>query len=529
MGWKIFKLTFALSLAGILLPAGSAMADALHLTTGRVIQGNIVNESRPSVTIETPEGRFTFPRQRIKKIEREGPAQNRLREITTLLDQGQVDLAISTYEKENLDNNFAAGTLESLLLNKILDSATALMLTTTTVRSLADRLALSPHPTPELLLFTATQAAENRQLDIATKLVARIQTTSSNQFIWSDRTINALTVRLSEAAIRNNHGELIAASVQLSTHLGSASATDDLLSVYAQIQSFHTAKDYPRSTTLFRPELFLHRSDIFVPLAEKVMLGLLKSADSPPAITALESARITIFPYIDDSIRKEALRALILGLSTTNRIHRAQQIADEIAQKDPDLGAYGQHLVEFRRRQDKLPADKPLEIYKLATWARTMGLLHESRSLLSSLQKDPRFTPNVTIQLQLIDLAQGQQDLARLNRLYKAGDYRILAQECRLYLEKDPPEEFASKARDLIQLADFHQWNDKNRATHQAEAEYQHAERLANRGDYDAALAHLNKLQTDLQDTAAAAKAAALRDKILRAKMISRNTRSATP
>lgn len=529
MGRSTFKIAIALSLAGILLPAGSAIADALHLTTGRIIEGKIVNESPPSVTIETPEGRFTFPRQRISKIEREGHAQNRLREITTLLEQGQVDLALSLYEKENLDSHFAAGTLESLLITKIAETATALMLTTSTVRSLADRLAHSPPPSPELLLFTAVQAAENRQVDIASRLVAQVPTSAARQFIWSDKTIANLSARLSEAAIRNNHGELIALSVQLSTHLGSVASTDDLLNVYAQIQKLYTTKDYPRATALFRPELFLHRSDIFIPLAEKVILSLLKAADSPPAITALESARITIFPYIDDKIRKEALRALILGLATSSRIHRAQQIADEIAQKDPDLGAYAQHLVEFQRRQAKLPADTPLETYKLATWARTMGLLQESRSLLQSLQRDPRFTPNVTIQLQLIDLAQGQQDLARLNRLYKAGDYRILARECRLYLEKNPPEEFAAKARDFIQLADFHQWNDKNRATHQAEAEYQHAERLANRGDYEAALTHLNKLQTDLQDTAAAAKAAALRDKILRAKMISRSNSGTTP
>src|SRR5690606_39083205 len=165
-------------------------------------------------------------------------------------------------------------------------------------RSLADRLTHSPPPSPELLLFTAVQAAENRQVDIASRLVAQVPTSAARQFIWSDKTIANLSARLSEAAIRNNHGELIALSVQLSTHLGSVASTDDLLNVCAQIQKLYTTEYYPRATALFRPELFLHRSDIFIPLAEKVILSLLKAADSPPAITALESARITIFPYI---------------------------------------------------------------------------------------------------------------------------------------------------------------------------------------------------------------------------------------
>jgi hypothetical protein len=198
----------------------------------------------------------------------------------------------------------------------------------------------------------------------------------------------------------------------------------------------------------------------------------------------------------------------------------AQAIADDISARDPDAGAVATHLVEFHEKRLAMPTDKPLEKYKLAAWARQMGLLEEARPLFAELRNDPRFAANAQLQLDLIENARCTEQVNYLRQLYDENDFQTLEAEVQKFESSAPPAAFAQKARDLLQLAKFQKWSSGKVATGKAEAEFQQAERLANRREFDAALLHLNRVQMETGSSDAAVKARVLRDKIMRAKRL---------
>lgn len=64
--------------AAVVLVAGAARADVVHLTTGRSISGTIVSETDEQVVIRTPDGRLTLPRSLVASITRQSKGETLL-------------------------------------------------------------------------------------------------------------------------------------------------------------------------------------------------------------------------------------------------------------------------------------------------------------------------------------------------------------------------------------------------------------------------------------------------------------------
>lgn len=516
--------------ACLLLLSSFACADVVHLQRDRTLTGKIVSESERNVVITTAEGTFTFPRSRITRITREAPAENARRQVAELLRGGQLDLAVTLYQRDGLESQFAPGTLDALILENCRDNAGAIVATSATATFLAQRLKESRES--EVRLFLAALLLENGAGDSAVRFCEGIATPPPRALAWPARTVSLLLERLAEAGIRYQRGDMIAQAARLSTALlpttdtGAAAIT----SAYAQIEALRQSRDYLRAVALFRPEHFLRRADIFIPLGERMLSSLTTAPDSPENTAALESAMVTVGPYVAPEAHRAAALNLAGRLIRSDRSDSAQRLADEISAKNPDLGASVEHLVQFHRRFDALgDGAHPLQRYQLGAWARTLGLLDESEQLFQQLAADPRFSPNVRLQLDLIARERSTKIVARLRKMFDTGRFAELEAESQQFLQTAPPPEFAAKARDLVQLAKFQAWSEKSGGSSRAEAEFQQAERLAHRRDYTGALQHLNRLQLDTGDTEAAGKAAALRDKIVRAERLEQmiNERSA--
>ena len=63
-----------------LVVAGAAWADVIELTNGDKVEGKILEEGTAGVKIQTKFGAIIVPRRSIKRVIKEGPAQQEYRE-----------------------------------------------------------------------------------------------------------------------------------------------------------------------------------------------------------------------------------------------------------------------------------------------------------------------------------------------------------------------------------------------------------------------------------------------------------------
>ena len=82
-----------------LVVAGAAWADVIELTNGDKVEGKILEEGTAGVKIQTKFGAIIVPRRSIKRVIKEGPAQQEYREKAMELAKEHVELARWCEEK----------------------------------------------------------------------------------------------------------------------------------------------------------------------------------------------------------------------------------------------------------------------------------------------------------------------------------------------------------------------------------------------------------------------------------------------
>jgi len=530
------RITYGICMAaGMLGLAEIAHADTVLLKDSRFVEGTIVAEMADSVTVETANGRVTFRRDRIARIERVSAVNNRLRDVAALLERGELDSALALYQSTNLKSHLPSGSLDATLLQSLADCAGAVTCTSQTLTALAGEIDWDECKNPDLPLLLSALSAANVDADNALSYLKSSGDKADQPFLWPASTITLLVNRLVDFGLARNRGDIVAAASYLASRVPGEPTNNsrDWLAAWTQIDGAYRQGDLLQASALFRPEMFLHRADLFGPLARRVLMAIIRRPAGTARLSALESANVTIIPYVDPYEREIAVRALIRGLGDQNRLPDAQRVADKISESDPDLGAIAEHLVTFLNRRRQLAPNEPLETYKLGAWARSMNLPEEAREQFLLLKDDPRFTENVALQLQLTSSQIAEKSVSRLRELFDSSDYDQLQRETNEFLASSPPAPFAQRARDLVQLAKFQTWNGSRAASNQAEAEFQEAERMATRRDYDQALLHLNRIQAGVTNKGLATKVRELRSKIILAKRrdlaLQRNAETSAP
>jgi hypothetical protein len=256
------------------------------------------------------------------------------------------------------------------------------------------------------------------------------------------------------------------------------------------------------------------------PLAKKQATNLLDVMQRDRATTSVVEG-LAFFcnhlqPLAGNDAIDQGLATLAQDQALLQNFNSARATADSLSVRNPDLGAIAQHKVEFLKRRAALDDSDVLSRYELGAWARTMGLLDDAESILGGLRRDPRFTENVNIQLELIRTQRAQQAIADIKKEYDSGSFSAAEASAKMLLATSPPREFAQKAQEYIQLVKFYRWNHGRADAGKAEATFQQAERLTNTGHYQDAIEQLNRIEIDSAGTAPANRAAKLRDKIKR-------------
>ena len=496
-------------------------ADRIILANKPPVSGRITAETTDRITIDTVNGRFTFSRSQILDVQRDSIDVNHMLDAETYLQQGYLEAAITTLASADLLNSMLSDRLHHILIANLAENAHGVVATSATTSLLIEKLQMSPTKPPELLLLYTALAADTDSFSTAQTLINEFPLSPSPRLKWPEKTLDGLLDRISYQAQKYDNGPLLAAVATVAATLGSTNGsvgTGGVLTVYAQINASISSRNYLEAATGFSPELFLHRSDLFTPLAEKLLYTILSAKPGSQIIAALQSAKITVLPYMNERLQMRTLKELAKMLLQTNRIDEAQRLAESVSESNADQGAILTHLVTFHKRHAHLPQESQLETYKLASWAKDMGLLDEARALFLNLRSDARFTEVVSVQLEILEHRMATDELRYLRSLYNLGRYKELQVEADRFTQKHYPTTYNQEALALVQLVDFEKWSQQRTSHDVGEAEYQQAERHANRGEYDQALMYLNRVQLDHQNSLAAEKTRNLRERVMREK-----------
>lgn len=501
----------------LFISAGPCLADTVILKEGKTLTGVITGETPTALTIDTATGRFTLQKLQVRSFNRASASENEARQWKQLLAEGQLDAAVTALQSEDFQQAFTPAEEVGFLLDGLRGCAGEVTCTSHTLGMLRQQLSAADTP-PDLRLLMAALYMDNIQPDAASQQLSQLTASPPPQFTWPKNEIAALLDRIVSRAIQQNCGSCVSMASSLAAASGPTPQDDSYLAAYFQIEELIRRQDYLNAIARFRPEMFLHRADIYVPMAHRLITTLLSMPSTAQTLSLLESCQHTLLPYVDKDDRAKVLKAIIKLQCTQGNYTRAQALADQITSSDPDLGASLQHLLDFEKRRNELPPKDLTAKYKLAAWARQVGLYPEARALFIELRPDPRFAETVNLQLQIIDNTTAKAEYARLRSLYDQNKYTQLNQEVAEFLKTSPPPEYAQEAKALLQLVDFEKWSKGKIDVGKAEAEFQQAERYAQRREYDQALLVLNKIQTNLTNTPLAERARTLRERIMKDK-----------
>lgn len=528
MKLRATRCRFSLVLS-LMLCINIVLGDSITLTDNQVVYGTITAETPQLVTIDTAKGRFSFPRSKVKQTARSTANENKTKDLRQLLSEGNLDSALLLYESSELSTLLSRHSFNTMMMNELPSIAPNVTATSATVGNLTRSLSSQTSAPLELLLLTANLNLRYGLHANAAQLLRKAESQQTFAPVWPIATIQKLMQSISNAALESQNGELLGQVIRLSAKLpGKQHGEVSTAESYQVIKSYLINKEYLAAAMQFQPELFLRKPETFIAVGEQLLSAIQAEPNSASSLSALETARITIVPYMQPAKQERTLKVLLTNLISSGRTQRAQTIADETAVANPDLGAVLQHLISFKQQYPAAKEEGSVALYKLAGWAKAMGLLAEAKAVFIALRSDPRFVETVNIQIEIIDNAQASATLKSLRAQHKLGQFTQLEKSVQAFLSTQPPDNYAKEAKALLQLANFQKWNNTQSDAGKAEAEYQNAERMAQRGDYDAATDQLNKIQVDRHDSQAALKAQALRQRIIRAKQRALLTSSAS-
>lgn len=486
---------------------------------GKIIQGKITDDNSSAVTILTSKGNLTLPRKQILKVEIGSDIENKLLSIQTNLTNGEfeqalIDLESLTGETRNDVRQSIISTLESGLgsgFNRIAPT-----------RYQASRLSsileqLSPVPA-SLSVYEAYVLALSKQPEKASSILSGIH---KQELVNLSDSTSIKTVL--ETCIMNStdisSAELVAQCRTLLTYLPISESSlskiqsDSLM----QINYLIERKQYEDASSLFSPGL-AESSPAKFTLATMKILRAIESEFSIDSsmLSAIRRLKTNVYPILTNEYKSEfhhIENAVFLKIKDYNSAERA---ANELSKNNPDSGATLLHRTEFYRKKQATESN-PVEFYKLASWAKDMGLYDEAIQAFSELRNHPAMEANSKVQLEIVTIKKAGIVVGELQELYENGKFEEFNKQANTFLQTNPPTEQRKRVLDLIQLAAYHKWQGSKVSLDTAEADYQQGERLFNQGDFQGALTMMNKIETNYDNLVTVNKAKQLRQRIVRA------------
>lgn len=493
----------------------ACFGDTVILRDGKPVPGVIESQTNDGISIRTQSGLVSFPAASVREVRRSPPQENALHTLTISLSAGELNRSMTIIDR--LKNDKAA-----------LQSGLAVLLQHGehfVQRAPTDSPADAQQFTVWLRAYTPANAALSFML--ARYLAARGET---------DAAVNELSAL--PAPVREQPAVTQFATQLLQQEAQRSATTTDPQQALARLTAL--AELAPRGagvsagilialrqaermaeSSQFRQALEVIAAHVapFAPAtAWNAANDILESASKLTSGTALLglydliAERITTGPMEGEFPAIQERRIAVL--MDLGRYDEAETLAHQLSISDADRGARMLHLVEYERRLTEVAPDDALALYRLATWARDMGLVEEAAGLFRRAAREPQLKENAELQLRLLSTSGEKQSFDELNTMFRDGHYADVVKKAEAFQHEYPQSEFCAQAAALGDLARFTQTREKDIRPAEADVVYQNAERLFYQDKHQEALEEVNRLQADYPGTPAARKADTLRKRI---------------
>lgn len=512
-----FSLFFALS-----------FGDILETKDGKLIEGTIADELPNAYTIRTPHGTLTIPKSSIRKVTVGSDIDNRLINLKSLYIDGKFQEALGETEQlltfaSSTDKIKISDTMISGLnigFHKIFPTRYQAI----QFNQLAGKFTENPS---SLQLFSAYFLLTANEPEKAIEVLS-LFSSSAIKSIGSETPSRRILDECIRHGNRLSETRVISLCRNLITYLpiGEASLSKLYTETIQQIDSLITLDRYSEAVELFTPELISLSETQFVAQAVRLIR---KIKERPVLDNNTSSIFIqlekTIVEKLPPDLKIEFYETMVQNSLINNDFTTAEKAAHKLALSHPDPGTRLIHKVSFYQKKNSVISNDPVELYKLASWAKDMHLLDEAEETFAELSQDPRVQENARVQLEIVKYLKHKNELAKLQKQYEEGKFATLKEDANNFIKKNPPRELKQRALELIQLASYHKWQTTNTGQDKAEVDYQQGERLFNQGDLDGALTLMNKIETSYESLTVLNKAKTLRQRINRIKEYDNNVK----
>ncbi|MEQ8819413.1 MAG: hypothetical protein RLY93_04155 [Sumerlaeia bacterium] len=467
--------------------AGSAVADTVVLRNGNRLDGVIRHETDSRVVLQLPSGQVTLSRSAIAKIEREGGAENALKEARHAFARGRFDQALAA-----IDSARVGGAAPEAMDRAVWESEGAIL-----------REARKAGPGPAAQAIEALRdlgelgvTETSGTLALARGLVMLGADGSASELLFtldpekvasdprlSDFSRGALRRSIREFVLAGEYEEALRQIEWLRRIEPEGASRQAAMAHLAAAAAARDRQDYGEALRVLAADLY--------PLApatarNRTRVVLRQMVVWAANATAFEQARhwltrdviprmpVEGYAALHELIEIEARLALRQGDAA-----RALELVSAVPEGLRPESLQTLHLrSRFFLRREELEFSDPVGLFELAQEAAGDGLYEEALTLLEDLQKNDS----------LKDLADEQAELIKSRRDLDLFDQAVAAFEqglmdetinlCnRMDLDPDRESPIVERARKLAEAARQEKVIERERRPYQAEAFFQMAQR----------------------------------------------------
>lgn len=505
MATRIYKPEILLAL--LLVANSPGIADKVVLHSGREIVGKVKNQTPREITIQTQAGRVTLPSSQVKKVEKQSAAQTEAEQFAVLARSGRLEKIYPLLKEQVLPYKDAElwSQREAYWKNAPDDSFEAVA--ALIVYAGAEGHAANP---PFELWVARYFSARGEQVKALSWLApVRFQDIPANfRQAALDILLASKDALLADVNSRESQsGFALLAGLQQHDPSGHASL---LLQMKAS-EKLARQGNTSQAISLLQPGNLAQTPHA---LHEQI-LRILRSAPSNTTETAVTAYQVhqKLGPSLRLDQRLELATLAHQALLAVRLFSQATSVADAVSGFAPDAGARLQHLATYRERLWLAGPHDPVGRYKAAIFARQMGLYQDAATELRDLLKYSAVAENARLQLDLVLLEQGRQQLAQLKARAESLSMDQLSKEIESFRKEHPEEELQRRASELLEISRYREWSNAKREPAQLEAAIQQAERLYNQGRYQECVDACARLSADADGAPTLLRISRLRDR----------------
>lgn len=497
----------------LLAAAPASFADRLVLISGRDITGVIESESRERITIQTAEGRVSFPRSGIRQVIREKKGNNDAAASRFALESGDLIKAIALTERATDREQLRTELDRQLVANspELLKRAGATP--PDDVNRLHRYITERATTVPELNWLLARFYAQRMEYNLARQLLAKLPPSFFQLNLSARSDLRALSEKVTADLLEKSRtNQAIDWLTAVSTVAPQAVGENATTMVYlGEAERMANNGETTAAIRVVAEKVKPLAPALAFNTAKKIAEGSRRFASIEDQVAAHAEVEMRFPEVMFQKDLVPLIRTQAELLASRGFFDEATSAALRLSAIDADLGAVVEHQVEFERRKSDIAAEDVASQYKLGIWARERALTDAAAQQFKATMHDPLFAENARLQLELIQQEREAKGFEEVTKTFQSRDYKSAMDAAEAFRRQFPASPLAKKAGALIELAKYHQQQSKQQRPLQADALLQQAERLYFQDRFREAEELVTRVEIDFADTPVRTRAKQLR------------------